>query len=104
MVRTQRNARWHAVATGVVGVAAWGFQVRGVQAGLLVLAVGLVWAAEAFNTALEALADRCAPEPHPLVAAAKDVAAAGVLIAAVTAVGVGVVVFGPVLAGWLALR
>ncbi|NPA06248.1 MAG: diacylglycerol kinase family protein, partial [Chloroflexi bacterium] len=77
MLRTQGNARWHAVATGVVAVAAWVLQVRGTQAGLLMVAVGLVWAAEAFNTALEALADRCAPEPHPLVAAAKDAAAAG---------------------------
>ena len=34
---------------------------------LLVLAIGLVLACEAANTALEALADRVAPERHPLV-------------------------------------
>ena len=62
---------------------------------LLVLAVGLVLSAEAMNTALEALADRAAPERHPLVAKAKDVAAGAVLIAAAAAAALGLLVLGP---------
>lgn len=62
---------------------------------LLVLAMGLVLAGEAFNTAVEALCDRVAPERHPLVAKAKDVAAGGVLIASVAAALLGLLVLGP---------
>jgi diacylglycerol kinase len=62
---------------------------------LLVLAIGLVLSAEAMNTALEALADRVAPERHPLVAKAKDVAAGAVLIAALAAAVLGLLVLGP---------
>ncbi len=62
---------------------------------LLVLAIGLVLSGEAANTALEALADRVAPDRHPLVAKAKDVAAGAVLIAAVAAALMGLLVLGP---------
>jgi diacylglycerol kinase (ATP) len=62
---------------------------------LLVSAIGLVLAAEAANTAIEALCDRVAPERHPLVAKAKDVAAGGVLIASLAAAVLGLLVLGP---------
>jgi diacylglycerol kinase (ATP) len=62
---------------------------------LIVLAIGLVLAGEAFNTAVEALCDRVAPERHPLVAKAKDVAAGGVLIASLAAAVLGLLVLGP---------
>jgi len=62
---------------------------------LLTLAIALVLGAEAMNTALEALADRVAPDRHPLVAKAKDVAAGGVLIASLAAAVLGLLVLGP---------
>ena len=62
---------------------------------LLTLAIGGVLASEAVNTALEALADRVAPDPHPLVRKAKDVAAGGVLIASLAAALLGLLVLGP---------
>ena len=60
--------------------------------------------AEALNTALEALCDRLAPEPHPLVRRAKDVAAAGVLLAALAAAAAGSCILLPKLLAWLASR
>jgi diacylglycerol kinase (ATP) len=56
-----------------------------------------VWAAEALNTAFEFLCDVACPEFDPLVARAKDVAAAAVLICALGAAMVGGIVFGPFL-------
>ncbi len=50
------------------------------------LAVGLVLVAELLNSALEALADRLHPEQHEQIRAAKDLAAAAVLVASITAV------------------
>ena len=95
MVRSEPNARLHAVATVVVIVAAVAVNVSAVEAGLLVLAIGLVWIAEAVNTAIEAVVDLVSPERHPLAGLAKDLGAAAVLIAALTATGVGLCVFGP---------
>ena len=89
------NARVQlAIALAVVALGAWLGLGRGDWA-LLVLAMGLVLACEAANTALEALADRVAPDPHPLVGKAKDAAAGAVLIAAVAAAVLGLLVLGP---------
>lgn len=69
----------------------------------LVVAIAAVWTAEAFNTALEALADATSPERHPLVARAKDAAAGAVLVAALGAALIGLAVLGPPLLaalGW----
>ena len=65
------------------------------------LAIALVLAAECLNTALESLADAVAPDPHPLVARAKDAAAGGVLLAAIGAAVIGLLVLGPPLLAWL---
>jgi diacylglycerol kinase len=97
-LRTQHNAWIHAVAT--LGVVAAGIllDVSRIEWGVLLLAMALVWSAEAFNTALEALGDAISPGLHPLVGSAKDVAAGAVLASAIGALGVGVLVFGPRLA------
>ncbi|HET6319357.1 MAG TPA: diacylglycerol kinase family protein [Chloroflexota bacterium] len=62
---------------------------------LIVLTIALVLVVEAFNTALEALADVASPEYHPLVKRAKDISAAAVLIAAIAAVAIAALLFIP---------
>ena len=95
LVMREPNARFHAVAaTAVAALGLW-LHISPVGLAVLALAIGLVFAAEAGNTALEALADRLAPDPHPLVEVAKDVAAAGVLLAAVAAAAAGLAILGP---------
>jgi diacylglycerol kinase len=90
--RTQRNLRIHAVLA--VGVVAAGVLLRlaPLAWAIIALAIGLVVAAELFNTALEAVVDLASPQDHPLAKRAKDVAAAGVLIAALAAAAAGVAV------------
>lgn len=63
--------------------------------GLVSLCIGGVLMAEAFNTAIEALADKVSPQKDPLIAKAKDVAAGAVLIFVFAAVAVGLIVFIP---------
>ena len=89
------NARIHLMATLVVVWAAAVLHVTPLEWIALVFAIVLVFVAEALNTALESLADATIPERHPLVGMAKDVAAGGVLIAAIGAVVVGALVFVP---------
>ncbi len=95
LVRTQPNARIHLIATlAVVGL---GF-VLGVTAlewAALFLAIGLVFSAEAFNSAVEVLADKVQPEQDPAIKVVKDVAAGGVLLAAMAAALVGMVILLP---------
>jgi len=92
---TQPNVRIHAVATLCV-VAAGGYcQVSRTDWLALVLAIAFVWVAEALNTGIEWAVDLASPEHHPLAGKAKDVAAAGVLLASLAAVVVGWLVFAP---------
>lgn len=95
MTRCQHNAWIHAaVAVAVLAVA---FLLR-ISAGdwcWIILAISMVWTAEALNTAFEFLADAASPEFHPFVRDAKDVAAGAVLITAIAAVIIGILVFWP---------
>jgi len=61
----------------------------------LLFAIALVWAAEFFNTAIEALVDLASPEQNPLAKVAKDVAAAAVLITALTSILIGLLILAP---------
>ena len=95
LLRTQANARIHAVAA--VGAIVAGF-VFGITRGewcAVVAAIGLVLTAEGLNTAIEAVVDLASPGRHPLAEKAKDVAAGAVLLAAITAAVIGLLVFGP---------
>jgi diacylglycerol kinase (ATP) len=92
---TQHNAWIHAVATAAVFTLALWLGLGWSEWVVLLVAVAMVWVAEAFNTAIEHLCDRVSPEYDPLVREAKDVAAGGVLIAAVVAALIGFLVLGP---------
>ena len=61
----------------------------------IVVAIVMVWMAEALNTAFEFLCDVASPEFHPLIQKAKDVAAAAVLLSAAGAAVIGLIVFVP---------
>ena len=101
VLRTQRNAWIHAgVSLLVIGVGLW-LRLSTRDWAALLLAIGLVWMAEFLNTALEAVVDLASPDAHPLARAGKDIGAAAVLIAVLTAAGVGGVILGPPL--WLRL-
>jgi diacylglycerol kinase len=93
--RTQRNAKFHAAALVVVlATAAW-LQLPSLQWAVLILTAGLVFVAEVANTVIETLVDLVSPDYHELAGRAKDVAAGGVLSAAVLAAVVGLILMGP---------
>ena len=95
LIRTQRNARIEvAIGAAVVALAAL-LGISALEWAVLVLAIALVLALEALNTAIELAVTLASPDRHPLAKAAKDVSAATVLIAAVGAVIVGLAILGP---------
>lgn len=99
MLASQHNAWIHAAASGVACALGLVLGISPLEWCAVLLAIVAVWTCEALNTALEFLCDVAAPEFHPLVEKAKDVAAAAVLIAATGALAVGLLVFGSRLLG-----
>jgi diacylglycerol kinase len=97
LLATQPHARFHALASAaVIGLAAW-LRVSRAEWALLAIAIAMVWAAEAFNTAIESLADEVSTEWRERIKHAKDLAACGVLAAALGAAAAGLLVFVPYL-------
>jgi diacylglycerol kinase len=95
VLRTQPNATIHLVATLAVVIAGKLLHVTCGEWLALVLAIGLVWTAEALNTALEFLADEVSLKHRDRIGHAKDAGAAGVLLASIAAALIGLIVFLP---------
>ncbi|GGC00786.1 diacylglycerol kinase family protein [Dyadobacter sediminis] len=95
LFRYENNARIHLLACIFVVIAGVFFDISSAEWSLLVIQIGLVWSAEAVNTAVEKLADVVSPEYHPGIKVVKDTAAAAVLILAISAVIVGGIIFIP---------
>jgi diacylglycerol kinase len=95
ILRTQRNARIEiAIAIAAVVLALW-LGITTVEWAVLVLTIALVMTLEWVNTSLELAVSLASPERHPSAKAAKDVAAACVLLGAVVSVLVGLLLFAP---------
>ncbi len=95
MLRTEANARFHALASILVVLSGVALEIGRIEWLIVTLTIAVVWSLEAINTAFEALCDVASPEHHPEVERAKDIAAGAVLIAAIAALVVAVLIFGP---------
>ena len=93
----QPNARIHLAAAALVTGLCWWLQIDVLEWLFIILAIVVVLAAEALNTALEYAVDLASPEWSPLARDAKDVAAAAVLICSIGAAVIGVMVLAPYL-------
>jgi len=93
--RTERNMQVHLAAAVAVIAAGLGSGVTATDGAVFALAIGVVLAAEIFNTVVEAIIDLHSPEIHPLAKIAKDGAAGAVLVTSLAAVGVAIAVFAP---------
>lgn len=74
-------------------LAVW-LQVGTVNTVLVFLSLGLVWATEALNTAIEAVVDLVTQDLHPMAKVAKDVAAAATLAATFTSATISILLVG----------
>jgi len=95
VIKTQKNAWLHAIITTLVFLLAIWLQLPARDWAVLVVTIALVWSAEFFNTAIEAVVDLASPANHPLAKTGKDVGAAAVLIAALAAAIIGMLILGP---------
>ena len=93
VLRTQRNLRIHFAVAVVVLVLAVVVGVSKIELIVLLIAIAFVLVAEMINTAIEGAIDAATTSFDPMAKLAKDIAAGAVLIASVTAVAVGYLVF-----------
>lgn len=77
------------------------FQITKAEWLIISLTIGFVLAFELTNTALEEIVDSFTDKVHPSAKKAKDVAAAAVLIASLTAAIIGLIIFLPYLTVFL---
>ena len=95
VVRTQRNMKIHLAAAMVVIMAGFFFHISVLEWLILIVTILLVFTLEMVNTAIEKVVDFVSPEYHRLAGQAKDIAAGAVLLAALGAVVIGILLFGP---------
>ncbi len=81
-LRSERNMRIHALACGYVLFFALQIGVSQGELAVLLLAMGMVTAAEALNTAVEKLCDFTEPKQDWRIGFVKDIAAGGVVLSA----------------------
>jgi diacylglycerol kinase (ATP) len=94
---TQRTIRLQFIIMLLVCVLGYYAQLQATQFLFLFSSIALVIIAEIFNTALEVVVNMVTETYHPLARVAKDVAAAGVLVASMYALVVGGFVFLPLM-------
>jgi len=89
------NAWIHLAATIIVFIAAAYFEVSSNEIIALIIVMGFVWVAEIFNTVVERVMDFISTKRNSKIEFIKDLAAGGVLVAAITAIVTGAIVFIP---------
>ena len=98
---SQRNAVIHLLLMFCAIVMGFMFQISNSEWIMIIFCSALVIAAEAFNTALEKMADAIHPDKHDGIGNAKALAAGSVLITAIAALIVGIIIFLPKLYSWV---
>jgi len=91
--RHERNMKIHMIVACLAGILAWWLRLDSYEILILLVTISSVLIAEMLNTVVEAVVDLVSPEVHPLAKIAKDVAAGAVLIATITSLLVGYILF-----------
>jgi diacylglycerol kinase len=92
-LKSERNFRIHLLGMALAIIAGLYLKLSMTAWGLVIFSIGFVLMSELFNTALERLGDEIAEGSHkPLIKYSKDIAAAAVFMAALTALIIGILV------------
>ncbi|MBI2103514.1 diacylglycerol kinase family protein [Candidatus Woesebacteria bacterium] len=94
-VKQESNLKIHVAFAVIACLVALFLNFSALEWAILVLTISMVFLLELINTTLETLTDIVSPEIKEKARVAKDVSAAGVLVAAVTAVIISLFLFLP---------
>ncbi|HRW13263.1 MAG TPA: diacylglycerol kinase family protein [Syntrophomonas sp.] len=96
-VASGRNMKIHLLATIMAVITGWLLGINRLEWAMITISIFMVLAAETLNTAIEKAVDLVTREYHPLAKQAKNLAAGAVLLTAISAVIIGLLIFGPYL-------
>lgn len=92
--RGEPTTRFHAVGTVLALLGAELLDFAAWEWAFVILSIGLVWFAEAINSAVERACDAVTLEHDPKIGLAKDLAAASVLIVSITVLVLASLLYG----------
>lgn len=95
LFRHESNAKFHLGAAVIVIAAGFIFDISIIEWCLVTLCIAAMFAAEAFNTSIEKLADHVCRERHPQIGLVKDLSAGAVLFVAIAVAVIGLLIFIP---------
>ncbi len=101
LVKQGKIFRVHLLIAALVIIAGFVFKIDKTEWIIIILTIGVVLAAEGFNTAIERLCDHLSPDFHLNIKNVKDFAAAAVLLASIAAATLGLVIFIPYFLDWV---
>lgn len=92
------NSRIHLAALILAIIAGIALRISPIEWIAVIFAAGFVFSAEIFNSSVEKLSDFASPGKNGSIKKVKDLAAAAVLISAITALIIGLIIFLPKIA------
>ncbi len=95
MFRHEKSVPWMTLVTVVALVAGLWLQINEQDWALVLIGLGIVWAAEFLNSAVEAVVDMVTDEFHPMAKVAKDVSSSAVLVGSLIMFAVLILVLAP---------
>lgn len=99
-LRRESHFKIHVIATCIVAIFGLLFRINFTEWAIVIVCIGGVLTAEAFNSAIETICDLVMPSRHPLVKRIKDISAGAVLIAALASALAGLIIFIPKVYLW----
>jgi diacylglycerol kinase (ATP) len=97
LIRTEPSIQVQVVISILITVAGFYFEISRIEWMFQIFAIGLVISTEGLNSAIEGIADFIHPDFHTKIGYIKDVAAGGVLFAALTAFVIACFIYLPFL-------
>lgn len=91
----EHNARIHSLAALVAICLGFVYKISSIEWLAVVLSIGFVFTTEIINTSIENMADFISLEKHPQIKIIKGLAAAAVLISAITSIVIALIIFLP---------
>lgn len=95
LFKDEPNAWIHLAAVISVIILGFSFEISSFEWVIIILCFGLILGAEAFNSSIEALADKVEPNIDPLIKKTKDLSAAAVLFLSIASAIIGCIIFLP---------
>jgi diacylglycerol kinase (ATP) len=93
--KEEQNMRIHSLVAILVIIAGFVFKISYLEWIAIAGCIGVVFAAEMFNTAIENLVDYISLERHPMAGKIKDLSASAVLVCTIVSVIIGCLIFLP---------